>query len=1581
MASPICSSYGSPWLKILSPAKQSANVVRIFFALLLLTLFSPSASAQSTLSPTKLSFGNQPMGVASSAQTATFKNTQRTALTIGSIAISGTNASDFSWTGNCPLSPSRLAGSASCAIQVTFTPAAQGSRTAKLTVTSNSFLSPQSVSLSGTGTAPVTLSSSSLAFGSVVVGNTSSARSVTLTNLSGSTLNFSSIAASGSFAIASNTCGAGIATGANCSVGVTYAPNTTGTSSGILTFTDNATNSPQNVSLSGSGTAAVTVSPTSLSFSSQALDTISTAKTITLTNHLSTSLTVSSPTATGDFLVSSNSCTTVNAGLTCTVGIQFKPTAQGTRTGTLSISFSAFGSPISVGLTGTGSGPTLTSIAVTPATPSIPLGQTQQFAATGTYSDGSQQNLTTTATWSSSSTSIATIGSRSGLASSVAAGAATIKAVSGSISGTAVLTVAPPTLVSISVTPASPSLQLGKTQQFTATGTYTNNSTQNLTASVTWSSSLTAVAAISAAGLATPASIGVTTIQATSGSISGGTTLSVTAAGLVSMSVAPTGASVPLGTPEQFTATGNYTDGTQQNLTSSVTWTSSAATVATINAAGLATPVGAGSTTIKAVSGSLSSSTTLTVTPAALVSINVTPANPSVTQGATQQFTATGTYTNNSTQNITATVTWASSATTVAAINGAGLASTPGAGSALITATSGSISGSSAITVNPPQLLSIAVTPAAPSIALGINQQFTAMGTYNNGTQQNLTASATWGSSVTTVTTVSAAGMATSLSAGSSVISATSGSISGTAALTVTPPQLLSITLSPITASIVDGNAQQFTATGNYTDGSTQNLTASATWTSSAGAIATINAGLAASTGIGSTVIKVTSGTISASTTLTVTAAPLVSIAVTPGTPSVPLGYTQQLTATGTDAAGNTQDLTSSVTWTSATTTAATVTAAGLADGVGQGTSVITATSGSISGSITLTVTPAQLLSIAVTPANSSLLLGNTQQFTAMGSYTDGTMQDLTSTVTWTSSTATIAAINPTGLATSAGAGIASISAASGTVSGATNLTVLLSETPTLVEHVSIAGSGNLGQPFISFAMDPCLAGNLIVVPFTFASGSGVKSAVVTDDKGDVFSYALAQPGKSDSNQVTNIAYASNCTPGASTITIAFTGGAPPYVEAQASTFYNVATSSPLDGVSSSTGTGTASASGSLTTTANGDLIYNYVVQDTQTLSSFKAGSAFSFLGVDLLSLAQQAAQYQVQGSAAAVNPSMTLSTSAGWNSVSAAFKAAPAGTAPTGIHIVHMLQAPLAQSPLAQTIQFPATGNLLAMSDNNGVGDTITSMTDSLGNSWGTCGGTGNGAIDYEGGGITQIWYAGNTNTGTNMTVTTNRASDANSDVIFLYDIAGAAAAPCDTRNGIYGYSQNPGPVTSASVTPDTPNGLILWTLGVDTNSVPSVTAPAGAVFDSVVQATFEQDDPPNQNNGWGHYYNATTAPVTFVVPGGVGNTEPGIYGAWVSDAAAFEAFTGTNAPAITSLSANSGATGTSIIIAGTNLGSVQGTSTLTFNGAPATVISWASNQIVVTVPTAATTGYVVVTTPGGVSNGTTFTVTTGGN
>ena len=717
---------------------------------------------------------------------------------------------------------------------------------------------------------------------------------------------------------------------------------------------------------------------------------------------------------------------------------------------------------------------TLSSIALTPPNPSAPKGTTQQFTAMGTFSDNSTQDITSLAIWTSSTPSVATVSNASGskgLATALSAGSTTVEAAFMGKKGTTPLAVTPAFLVSIAVTPPLPSTAKGTTQQFTATGTYSDNSNQDITTSVTWASSVAAVASISNAlgteGLASGAKQGTTTISAALSGITGDATLTVTAATLLSIAVTPESPSIAKGTTQQFTATGTYSDNSNQDITAQVTWASSITSIATVSNAtgskGLAIGANEGDTTISATLNAQKGFTTLTVTAATLVSIAVTPPSAVAAKGTTLQFTATGTYSDNSTQDLTKVVVWKSSDSTTAQVSNAsgskGEVTAVVQGSVTITATSEGKIGLATVTVTPASLVSITVTPTNPSIAKGTMQQFTATGIFSDNTNQNITNQVTWASSNTAVATISnaagSAGRATSDGIGTTTISAKLSGKTGSTELSVTAATLVSIAIAPVNPSIAKGTEQQFVATGTYSDNSTQVITTQATWSSSDELIASISnanstEGLATAVATGNVTIKAILDGKKGLTLLTVSAATLVSVSVTPVNPSIAKGTKLQFVATGTYSDNSMQVITTQVTWSSSQPSVATISNAsgshGLAAGDGQGQTVIAATIQGMSDSTSLKVTAAKLISIAVTPTDKSLHVNDTQQYTARGTYSDSTVQDITTQVTWTSTDTGVATISSAsgseGLATALVIGHTTIAAAMSGVKGSTGLTV-----------------------------------------------------------------------------------------------------------------------------------------------------------------------------------------------------------------------------------------------------------------------------------------------------------------------------------------------------------------------------------------------------------------------------------------------------------------------------------------------------------------------------------------------------------
>jgi hypothetical protein len=250
----------------------------------------------------------------------------------------------------------------------------------------------------------------------------------------------------------------------------------------------------------------------------------------------------------------------------------------------------------------------LTNIQVSPLTASLTGGDPQQFTATGTYSDGSTQNLTNIVTWSVNPPTVATIANSGtpGLAqAAVGGGSATVAASFAATTGNATVTVAP-VLVNINVTPSNPSILINTSQQFTATGLYSDGSTQNLSNQVTWTLAPASVGTISPSGLAQGTGAGTAAVTVILGPIETSTVLSVTIPPpvLLSISVAPFSPSVPVGGSLQLSAIGNYSDGSTQDLTAFATFTTSNPNVAPVASSGLATALALGTTTIGATAGS-----------------------------------------------------------------------------------------------------------------------------------------------------------------------------------------------------------------------------------------------------------------------------------------------------------------------------------------------------------------------------------------------------------------------------------------------------------------------------------------------------------------------------------------------------------------------------------------------------------------------------------------------------------------------------------------------------------------------------------------------------------------------------------------------------------------------------------------------------------------------------------------------------------------------------------------------------------------------------------------------------------------
>ncbi|MCK5491382.1 MAG: Ig-like domain-containing protein [Candidatus Pacebacteria bacterium] len=454
-----------------------------------------------------------------------------------------------------------------------------------------------------------------------------------------------------------------------------------------------------------------------------------------------------------------------------------------------------------------------------------------------------------------------------------------------------------------------------------------------------------------------------------------------------------------------------------------------------------------------------------------LATIDIAPVDPSVGEGGTQNFTVT--LKDQFGDPYAAAVTWSSSDVAVGTINAAGLFSALSAGATIITASNGLVSKTTFVTVSAlPYLAAINIVPVNPSIAEGLTQNFTATPVDQYG---NLFASPiTWSSSNNVIGTISAVGLFNALSGGVTNITATSGAVSKTSVVTVIgTPYLATIDILPFNPNIAEGTTQAFTATPKDQYGDA--FVAPITWTSSDIVAGTIDgAGLFSAWKFGTTTVTATSGAVSGTSIVAVTAGPpyLYVIDVTPVDPTVAIGVIQPFTATPKDQNGVV--FPSTITWSSSDNTVGTIDEFGAVTALVAGTTTVTATSGAVSGTSLFTVAGAPYLAtIDIIPVNPSIVEGSTQAFTAFPKDQFGVA--FASTITWSSSDNTVGTIDAAGDFTAILAGITTVTAASGAVSGTSMVTVTAG--PPYLATIDITPldpeiAPGLTQAFIAFPKD-----------------------------------------------------------------------------------------------------------------------------------------------------------------------------------------------------------------------------------------------------------------------------------------------------------------------------------------------------------------------------------------------------------------------------------------------------------------------------------------------------------------------------
>ena len=742
--------------------------------------------------------------------------------------------------------------------------------------------------------------------------------------------------------------------------------------------------------------------------------------------------------------------------------------------------------------------PTVSRTSTTPDTRALfLLGLGDQLTATGTYSDRTTSNLSAEVTWVSDRTDIVTVSS-TGLLVPVAVGDALITAeqdivelgVATTIRIEYPVRVGSALLQSIELEPQSPTIPDSTRKAFSAYGRYSDGTRADVTQQVDWQTGflvgedpavkvgvITDAVDGSGGGIFTAQregqiSVSARLINQDADTIAASTITTVT--GLTGLELTLDQTAFYQGQSATLTAYGLLSDGTRAVFDDGVNWTLQTPATLTMDALSdtselTINAIASGQAQIDAsrtlIDGTvLTASWTFTIQGPLLDRITTDIDVNAVPKGMTRQLTATGHYSDNSTTDLTTSVTWSSSSTALATVDSSGVVTGHSEGQLRLVASQTNAesqdieSDALAFTVDAKTLKALAVVPSTLGVALGRQQQFLVTGTYSDDSlEPNVTSGLVWQSSDTTVATVDASGLVTTLSQGQAAIEArlpaaltdASGAVDiwSTASLTVNTPVLNQISLGNLPASLADGQSQQLEVNGILSDGTSAGLlgTSSVSWFSSNSSVASVSTqGLLTAKEAGQARVQISTildngVQVTDEAVVVVTEKVLERIHFSPSTLSLAGGQQSQLTAIGTYSDGSIiSPLEQGFVWTSADSSLAAISPTGLvtAKSVSANTDVdITAASITTGVSVTpavVTVQPAVLDQLFIDGNGSSVPVGQTATFTVTGLDSLGNAMTATEvgTVQWSSSDTTLATLDAgTGVLTARNTGRVTIMA------------------------------------------------------------------------------------------------------------------------------------------------------------------------------------------------------------------------------------------------------------------------------------------------------------------------------------------------------------------------------------------------------------------------------------------------------------------------------------------------------------------------------------------------------------------------
>lgn len=671
-------------------------------------------------------------------------------------------------------------------------------------------------------------------------------------------------------------------------------------------------------------------------------------------------------------------------------------------------------------------------LTIVPSNSTLNKGTTLKYTAILVSAEGEQTDVTLSDTnWSVADETIAAIDTDARL-TGLKLGTTTVHATYGEYTTQTNINVTDKAISLLSVTPPVSLSIVGLTTQFHAEVIYDDGTTQDITADATWSASDTK-ATVDAAGLVKAIADGNVTIKAVFSGEEDNATLGILSAVVQALEIKPFTVTLPINAMQLYSATLILEDNNTIDVSHDVDWASTSGEISSITSDGLLTAHKEGSNEIYALlsygDNYLFNSAKVSVLAATLESIDITPKALSVAVGVYGNYIAVGSYSDGSIRDISHEVAWASSDTTIASIDTNSLAVSHSPGIVDISAVLEGMSASTSLTVTSATLSKLYIFPSSEALPAHLQYQYSAFGEYSDHSVVELTEVVSWSvdeDSGKASFDPLKKGLLTTLSSGLVHPLVSYDSQTAEANLTIYTPDLVYMNISPESSRVPVGTYGSMTAIATYRLSSGElahiDVTRQCQWSSTLPEKVGIDDdGLARAlevTDFEDAIIKARYQGSTYSATVDVTAEVFTALQVTPANIKMPKTTTQLFTATAYFSEGSTSDVTNQVSWNSDDSNIVSIVSLGedagraIAENVGE-TTVSATLYALTSNKATVVVSDATLQGIAIVPATKrSIPNGLSYQYRAEGSYTDGSVKDITSLVLWHSSAPDVATVD-----------------------------------------------------------------------------------------------------------------------------------------------------------------------------------------------------------------------------------------------------------------------------------------------------------------------------------------------------------------------------------------------------------------------------------------------------------------------------------------------------------------------------------------------------------------------------------------